>query len=557
MKLLLSFSACLSLLLWSCGLDSGVSERAEDIIYTVGSFRATRFEVDRAFENFRQSHAGANDRLLEAWMDDMLARGYFLADAYARRYDTLSAIQKKLVSALKHKIAQEGGYLWKRNVAPKLKVSDSEIADAYAKRSDLFYVELLFFSNDRLLQDLGKRFSSGSSPEFYDLVKEFRDRSGVEFVSVPLIYPFAQFASAKDEIYQMKAGDMLGPVSQAEGSYIIHLTHKQKRDVLSVDADRPSIEQDLISLKRKLAIDSKQDSIYRTSKIAFHDDNIERLAGRLKKKVVSIEMDTATLMTYHLNNTDYRFRAGDYKAFIKYSPMLIGDFAEPQQIRNNLKDHLIREYLYEEASRAGILDDKTFLLEKQQYYNALLEQHYYTEEFERKLEISEQELVDYYKNNQSLFPAEQIAWVSFIEFANEHAAYDAISYFQTVLAKGDVPKLSDTTEVQGLMDIKGPELINGANTAWGEDNRKQFIGGKENVVFGPITHNNRAYLYYVNKKGVENVKEFSTVRDRIYARLKPGRMGELKLKKINDLRTQFQEDATGLKAYCESRKGKR
>jgi hypothetical protein len=548
------FYLCLTILLWRCGLDSGESEPAQDIIYKVGSFKASRYEVDHDFANFRKSYTRISDRLIESWMDEMRTKAYFLADAYAKRYDTLSVIQKKLDFAFKYKIAEEGGYLWKRNVAPKLEVSDSEVEDAYRKREDLYYMELVFFSDDRLLREISKRFSTGAPP-FRELVKELRGRPGVEFASSPLIYPFAQLASVKEEIYQMKVGDVLGPVSEPEGSYIIQLTSKQKRNLLPIEEDQQFIEQDLVSLKRKLAIDSKQDSIYRTSKAVFDDHNIERLAQRLKNKTAtSAEMDTAVLMTYHLGNSKHHFLAKHYHEFIRYMPILVGDFAEPQQIRNNLKDHLIRTYLYEEAGQMGILVDKTFLLERQHYFNALLEQHYYTKEFEQKVGISEQELIDYYKENQSSFPAEQIAWVSFMEFANEEVAYDGISYFQSVLARGDTPKRSDAKDVQGLLDIKEPELINGANTTWGEENRKQFMDAKVNILSGPIRHNDRVYLYYVSKKGVENVKDFSTVRKKIYSRLKHARIEELKIKKSSDLKTQFKEDAEGLKAYCEARK---
>jgi hypothetical protein len=259
-------------------------------------------------------------------------------------------------------------------------------------------------------------------------------------------------------------------------------------------------------------------------------------------------------MTYRLNDSVSQFFVKDYGEFVKHTPMLVGDYTEPQGIRNNLKDHLIRAYLYEEARRIGILNDETFLLEKKHYRNALVEQHYYTEEFDRNIEIPEQELVDYYNKNQNSFVAERIAWVSFIELTNEQAAYNGISYFQSVLARGATPKLSDTTEVPGLLNVKEPELINEANNSWGEENRKRFIDAKANMLFGPIKHNNRVYLYYISKKGIENVKEFATVRERIHVRLKAARIDKLKIEKTNYLKLQFTEDVDGLKMYCEARK---
>lgn len=555
-KLNLSF-LCLTILIWSCGNDSEVSGEATDIIYKVGAFGATRYEVDQDFKNFTKANHQVNERLLESWRDVIRTKALFLADAYAKRYDTLSIIQKKLDFALKYKIAQEGGSLWKRNVAPKLTVSNSEVEDTFKKREYVLYADLLFFSDERLLQDLGKRFS-GDATKFHELVKEFRGRAGVEFASLPLVYPFTQLASVNDEIYQMKVGDVLGPVSEPEGAYLILLTRKHKREPIPLKSDRQSIEQDLLSLKRKLAIDSKQDSIYRTSKVEFHSHNIEVLAHRLKDKSAnSAVKDTSLLMRYHMNGVRYSFRAQDYDEFIKYTPMLVGDVSAYQQIRDNLKDHLIRTYLYEEAKRLGILIDKTFLLEQQQYYHALLEQHYYTEEFDRKIEISEQALIDYYNENQKAFPADQIAWVTFIEFTNEHTAYNGFSYLQSTLANRSTPKLSDTTAVEGLVNIQGPERIDGTNMTWGEQNRKQFIDAQVNVPFGPIRHNNRVFLYYISKREIENVKEFSVVKERIRAKLKHVRMEALKAKKLDELKLKFNEDTEGLKAYCEARKGER
>lgn len=548
---------CLIIFSLSCDRNADGTDLANEIIYKVGAFEATRYEVEQDFTNFTNANHRVNDRTFESWMTAMRTKAYFLADAYARRYDTLSVIQKKLDFAVKYKIAQEGGYLWKRNVVPKLNVSDAEVAEAYKKRENVYYADLLFFSDERILGDLGKRFSRDASPTFDELLKAFRGRSGVEFASLPLIYPFSQLASVKDKIYEMKVGSVLGPVSMPEGSYVIHLTRKQKRDFLPIEADRKSIEEDLMSLKRNLAIVFKQDSIYRISNVMFNDNNIERLTHWLKnKRTSSPEIDTLVLMTYRFNNSIHRFLVKDYDEFIKYSPMLVGDFSAPQQIRDNLKDQLIRTYLHEEARRLGILTDKAFLLEKQHYYHALLEQHYYAEEIERKIRISEQDLVDFYNKNQRAFPAEQIAWVSFIEFTNEHAAYNGISSFRSSLASGDIPKLSDTTTVQGLLDIRVPERIS-EGTSWGEENRKQFLSAQENILYGPIRHNDRVYLYYITKKEKERVQEFSAVRDKVHAQLKLVRMGELKKRKTTELKTQFNEDVDGLKAYCDTKCGAR
>jgi len=543
------------MLLSGCSVDPDSARREKDIIYKVGAFEATRYEVDQDFLNFKAGHSGTNDHLMDSWMNALRTKAYFLADAYAKRYDTLSVLQKKLDFAIKYKIAQEGGYLWNRNVAPKLKVSNAEVEDAYRKRADLYHIDLLFFSDERILRDAGKRFSVDSPKMFYELVKEYRGHAGVEFASVSMVYPFTQLASVKDIINQKNIGSVLGPIAEPEGSYFILLTGKQKRDLPSIETDRQHIEQDLIFLKRKMAIHAKQDSIFRTSSVVFRDDNIERLARQLTNKVTSApDTDTLTLMRYHLNDAEVRFRAKDYQEFIKYSPILVGDFSQQQQIRDNLKDQLIRAYLHEEAKRLGVLADETLLLEKRHYYHALLEQYYYVEEFERNIQISPEELVDYYNKNPKDFPADQIAWVSFIEFANEHAAYNGISYFQSVLSRGNTPSLSDTATVHGVIHIKAPAQINGTTSEWGEQNRKQFIDGKVNIVYGPIKHNNRVYLYYISRKETENVKEFSTVKEKIRARLKRVRVEELKTNKISALKKQFNEDDKGLKAYCEGKK---
>jgi hypothetical protein len=520
--------------------SSGVKEVDEEIMVRVGKFNATHYEIDQAFNNLTRSNARVNRKGLDSWRNDLLSRGFLLADAYAKGYDTLKEIKIKLDYAFKYKIAQEDGYLWQRNVAPQLAINDSEIYEAYAKRTSIYHLDFLLFPDEKMFSDVCRQTMLRSSADFQRLVIASRGKSEVQFASQQMLYPFSNFPSIKDNIYKMNLGEVVGPVWLPEGLYVIHLRHKQNREMVSIVDDKENINYDLMMLKRRQAICYKQDSIFAKARIAFKKENIKAMALDFKNRLTGTQdnADTAILMTYYFRDSLHRFTVKDYRNFIRYMPILVGDYAALSQIHDNLKDHAIREYLYEEAENCRLLTDKKFLLDKKMYLEALMEQ-YYVRELGSEIRISDDDLMDHYNKNLHSYRSEPLSWVTFLEFVDENAASNCADQVQAILTAGKLPDISNTNAINTLLEISKPELINKVNTSWTYEMKESFWKAPEKIIFGPIRHNDRVYLYYVNERRSGGEKDFSVVKGQIYDQLKSILVDELKRKRLAELRAKY------------------
>ena len=69
----------------------------DEIVLKTGSVEITRYEYEK---NKKKEVENQTFKSPEEWLKNYIANSYFLADAYKKKYDTISAISKRVNYAL-------------------------------------------------------------------------------------------------------------------------------------------------------------------------------------------------------------------------------------------------------------------------------------------------------------------------------------------------------------------------------------------------------------------------------------------------------------------------
>jgi hypothetical protein len=141
----------LSLLTFSCISHKEIPTIDDEIVLKIGSFEISRYEYEKNKERELENKTKVNT---EGWLRTYVANSYFLADAYFNKYDTISAINKKVNYAAVTMLAQYKGYLWDKVEEPKISFSEKHLKRVYRKRNKLFDLEYFLFPDKATLNTI-------------------------------------------------------------------------------------------------------------------------------------------------------------------------------------------------------------------------------------------------------------------------------------------------------------------------------------------------------------------------------------------------------------------
>lgn len=535
---------------FGCTSNRGKDEVSDEIVLKVGSVEITKYEFEKNKKQFEQSNTQIGSKALKTWLNGFIERAYILADAYKKRYDTIQSLNKTLNYASADQIAKVNGYVWAKVEEPKLQVSESELKEAYEKRDQLYHIEYLYFPNIELLDSVLKNDKAVKNPaQFNHLIQASKENTTIKYNNDSFLWPFDFFEPVKEKIYSLNEGDVVGPLNLPDGYYILHLVKKEKKMQQTFDKEKDPIVWQIRDARTLQIAEAKQKEIFSKTNIVINEDEVNKLSGQLKKLQInqirensgSIDkkMQNEVLMTYSINKSQKCYAVRDFMDYIRYAPVLAGDYYQKEAIMECLHDQIIAQYIFLVADSLGILKEKKYLLDRKNFMNNLLETYYDDKEFFKQITITDKEISDYYENNKTSYTIGKVSIVSFLTFKDKDAAIENRSRVEQIVYSGQFYNLKDTSTLKGLITYQPNLKIEFTNKEYSPEIINQIFSLQENQVSMPIEQNKNYILFFVTKRDGQRIKELNEVKEQLKMELTGKKIDGLKSKRVTELKKKY------------------
>jgi len=537
---MLIISAIVAVNQFACTSKNRGEEISDEIVLKVGPVEITKYEFECNKKRLDQTQ-GKGTGYSKKWLDDYIDETYLLADAYAKHYDMVDSVRKTITYTETEEIAQVDGYVWQKIVEPKLQFSRSELIDAYKKQDKIFILESLFFNDSKVLDSILNGVKIIDKGLFNSLEQQTKKMKSVQFFSSSMKWPFSAFATYAGKIYNLKEGDVMGPLSLNRGIYIIHLAKKENINQQPFNVEKYGIKNELKQIRTQQIADDKQKEIFRNTHIAIDENAVDMLSKHLfaNKSQFNDQMLNMVLMTYSINGITRNYTGRDYWDYIHYFPYVSLDYAQKEIIDVNLKDHVIRQYLYCVADTIGILKDKKFCLDKRIFMNNHLKYYYNITEFRKNLLITDKELSAYYEQNKASYKSDRVSIVSLLTFTDKNAAINNIDAVEKSIALGRFYDLKNKGVLNGLISYQPNLRIENTDNSFPAEIINKIFSIPENHISEPFDYKGNSLLFFVTKREGAAIKEFSQVKNQIQSILAIEKFNKLRNQRVLDLKKKY------------------
>lgn len=364
-----------------------LSKASQDIVLKIGDYEVTKYQFDKEYEK-RFSQTKKNDNVsIKKWLAWYIENSYMIADAYKKRLDTCYAVKLKEQYAEWDMASSVGSYYWNKIIEPTLDCSNKEIREAYKKRSHLYYFEFLV-SPDKESMDLAlKSFQyPKNNVELKNIALSIPKNGNVKFVAIQLKWPYKQLEEFKDELFNLKPGEITKPLYGSNYVYIISLKKIEAQKQDPYKNEKQKIIKELKDLKIQNIVAKKQKEILDNSNTQLNDKLIEMVFTQINNGKLSssnysyLLSNNDTLMSFKINNKTKFLSVGDFINYYYNTPFIHRTIKEKQDIILTLQFLVLQLSMHEDLINNGVLDEIEFQLEKKIYTGTYLVDEYYRKE---------------------------------------------------------------------------------------------------------------------------------------------------------------------------------
>ena len=535
---LLKLSFIISIIgtLLNCSNNKKSEEISEEIVLKIGNVEITKYEFERNKSKYVTPQTN-----YKSWLSDFIDNTYILTDAYEKKFDTIQILQKKLNYAALKMMGQVNGYLWNKVEEPKLKISKDELQTAYEKRNKVYFIEYIRFSSKNEMDSIIKNNADIENEiNFNLLVTEIKQKKIAEYNSNQYLWPFDNLNLLKNQIYNLKQGQ-IKTEKTSEGIYIIHLLKKENITQPPFDKEIENIEPILKQIKTIQIAENKQNEIFEKTKIKINNQIENKLLNETNKQNISndnIKFMNEPLMEYYLNNEKIIFTVNDYYDY-RINDQFLGIINNKQSLTNALQDYVIEKYLFLEAEKLRITQQKNYLLDRKNYLNTLLKMHYENEEFYKPIKVTDSELIKYYTQNSAQYVESKISYVSVFIFKNLSTASESWGYIKSKIAKGDFRGFTDTTKLKGLISYKPNIKIDRSNTDYPTEIINSFLNRPEKTVTEPLVYGDKSIIFYKVKEDGKSIEPFYIIKEYLKEQVMMNKYQQNRQIRLNELKDKY------------------
>lgn len=509
----------------------------DEIVLKIESFEISRYEYEktrrRDLENQNKSNA-------EDWLNNYIANSYFLTDAYLNKYDTISAIIKKVNYAATTMLSQYKGYLWNKVEEPKIVFSRKELKRVYRKRNNLFDLEFFLFPDETTIKTiLNNDTCINTEADFKMLALKCKENT-IKCANAQLLYPFSSLEPAKKQIYKSKQGSIIRKSFKDGKILIAHLKKVTKRNQKKFKEEKAHISSVLRRIKENQIIADKRNSVFNEANIRFNEDVVdsifEKVVNTPPPVEVSKQMLADTVLTYLFNNQINELLLADFIDYYNNHPFVLAIINKNTlyEVLNNIVEEM---YLYVESEKLGITNEKLFLLDKRDYMNRLILNAYSKNNF-YSTKVADIDIYDYYINNKQRFSQSKTCYVSVFTFRDKNLSAINLNLVNKIISQGGIKNPSDTSKM-GLLYYHPNDKIETNSDKYPNSIIRNIFLSKVNVLIGPIVLNNHANIFVKIKEEGQEIQPFELVRESIKKLILTERGEILKDNKLDELISKY------------------
>ncbi len=515
---------------------------SDEIVLKIGKFEVSRYEFEEHRKRGRKQRLKSED--YQQWLKEYIDENYLLTDAYAKEYDTLSDIIKTVDYASASMIGQVDGYLWQKEEKPKLVFSNRQLRKTYRKRKNTYVLEYVNFPDrETMVEYMGQDTMIASVKEFSRLVKICKTDPSIRSNQADFLYPFYELWPFKDMLYDLKPGNITGPLCSGDKIWIVHIVDIKPSEKVSFKKVVAQLRSSMELAKTLQIVDNKQKKVFGEAKMVINKeilDDVFPLVDKKPKQQITDPLAREILMEYTLENERKKITVGDFLDYCIYDPFVFG-MEDEKEIIQQLKDYIIKKYLYLEADSLGVTHDKAFVLDRRRFTNRIVLKRYIDNEFMKKISVTDQELTDFYEQNKENFTEAKTCYISVYAFKDKQTAFSNYSYMASQFSEGGegIHNTIDTSILKGLVSYHPNEVVERENSTYSDEAIKMIFGSPLNQLSIPLENKNSVFLFVKKQEDGRIIKSLDSMRDILVGTIKNQKEADLMKQRVRELENKY------------------
>jgi len=478
----------------------------DDSVLSIGQYKLTSNDLEWQRRGDRYKSLSN-----EALQEKLIQNGRILAYALDHRYDTIKALNKLLNYASRSYATRSDGFIFNKKIEPKLKLTDSDIKNAYRKRSQQLILEVIQLRDKKVLDKFYK------SPNDFNVLKEqvAFAKNGQVFTA-PSRFPNVPLSIYASNVENAKAGDVFGPLETEDGYLIVGVAAIKPLNQNAFEQEKDEIRKEMVAALTRKHMWQMDKRIAGQANIKINDKAILALTSKFdaqEKSWPGVSPDFV-LMSYVLEGKPVTFRLANFAEFVQNEPVFFGSLNNPDDVKKMLHYFVNEQYLFAVAQQMNVQADSDYQQFRRNYQQKIFVEYFKRTNIHPKLSVSAREVEYYYRNhnnNYSVFESATVAVYKFKDFQKAFRAHSLLTHNARSAGKPQEGNLLNKTAL--------PEPITMDVNMKDSTNSPQFIDALLKLPSGqissPINVNGEFLLISVKSKSGMTILPFVYAKEQV------------------------------------------
>jgi len=410
----------------SCG-------KKETVLATVGEevITASQLEIKMKQQPTRFSSFADELERKRRVLEGMAEQRLLLKGAYERGLEADEEILSKLEQQEPNLFLQ---LLYEKEVTSKSSVNEAEVRGLYKKQREEIKISHILVKSEAVADSLYQRLMGG---EDFAVLAQARSLDPTSAMGGELGYFRwgSMIPGFQEAAFKLEVGKISKPVKTQFGWHLIRLDDRRPVEQEPYEKIKGSLKKELESLKQgELSasfLERLEENADFTPEAVLQKDFWEKyqtapesLQVREKRAKIFTEEELETpVLSYSLGEWTLR---GFLEFLDRLAPMDYPDWADTEILQEVLGKYLRRDLLLAEAERQRLDRSEKFQMMLGSVKEDLMAQKFTAEVLEKDMTISEEELKEYYRENQGKFRVAAEYHLREISVKTEELAQDII-----------------------------------------------------------------------------------------------------------------------------------
>lgn len=500
----------------------------QNILLSVGNVHLTGYEFDKNYTAFKQTFTSQHNRSPAKtdsgqWLQDYVAKAYFLADAEQKGYYKRKDIDQTLSSMENLILFQPDGLLEQKLVADLTPAAVRKEMERSKKQIQLQYI---LFPDEQTARKIMKEANGMDWQAILSKSLKVNATTGRDKYK----WPFVSFWSENKSIAELNQGQTSSLVKIANSFYVVHADQISylKAPVLNENQMRQRLKQEV--LKRYY------EQIQESAQLAINEENLFKMLRQMNafKRANYLNKDQLSnllknsLATYRMpGETQQQITVDDFISYYNALPI-----RRPVEDANSIKNYLstiaYEVYTLKDAKQMGITEDPKFILDRKNYKNTLVYIRYEQDHLTDTSAIAETEIRQVYDSMKARLNIPVEITYSLFSFKTKEQAFQGKLKIQQ-------SKNADTTTLESVLSSKRHQKINFNDKELVDTLKKMLWEMRTPQVSFPIAFNKKYVLLIKEAESGSRTKSMAEAMPILVKEIREKRLRSNRQAKLDQL----------------------